>query len=78
MGKISHTTSWTGGIQTVGSFIGAAIECVIVWTLVDPYTPQENGRMVAPLQHHFLRVDQSLLFPFLAANMLPAGNFRKH
>ena len=65
-------------VQFVNYSIGFFIKYIVIRRFIDPYTPQNNGRMIAVLEDHIFRVLHRLRLPGIVTDMLPAGEFREH
>ena len=76
--KIADAAGLPRGIQFVGQRIGADVEVVIVFRLVDAHAPQDDGRMVPVAANHAAHVVDRYQLPRLVADVLPAGNFLQH
>ena len=67
------TAGRSHGIQLMCHGIGLFVKRIIIRGFIDPYTPQNNRRMIAVLTDHVLCIDHRLCFPGVISNMLPAG-----
>ena len=67
------TAGRSRGIQLMCHGIGLFVKRIIIRGFIDPYTPQNNRRMIAVLTDHVLCIDHRLCFPGVISNMLPAG-----
>ena len=76
--KIADAAGLARRIQFVGQRIGANVEIVIVFRLVDAHTPQNDGRMVPVAADHAAHVVDGYQLPRFVADVLPAGNFLEH
>ena len=65
-------------IQLMGGSIGALIKRILIYRLIDPHTPQNNGCMIPILQYHIPDVLHRLFFPCFISDMLPAGKLREY
>ncbi len=66
------------GIQLMCHSIGLLIKRIIVRRLIDPHTPQNNGRMITVLPDHIFRICHRLGFPGFVTDVLPAGELCKY
>ena len=76
--KVADASGLAGRVQLVGHRVGANIEIVVVFGLVDAHTPQNDGRMVPVAANHAAHVVDGDQFPGLVADVLPSGNFLQH
>lgn len=58
----------------MGKRVGAGVEVVVVFRLVDAYAPHDDGRMVPVAADHAADVIDGDLLPRFIADMLPAGH----
>ena len=56
----------------------ASVKRVIVLTLIDPYSPEDDRRMISVLFNHLAHVFYSLILPAQISDMLPSGDLGKH
>ena len=67
-----------GGVQPVDGLMGALVKRLVIGAAADPHAPQKDTGVVAVLADHLPAVLQSLGFPGVVAQVLPAGHFREH
>ena len=73
----AHAAGLTIGIEFVCHGIGALVKRIVVHTLVDAHTPEDDGRMVSVLDDHVLHILDCLVLPVLVADVLPARHLRE-
>ena len=76
--KIADAAGLARRIELVRQRVGADVEIVIVFRLVDAHAPQNDGRMVPVAANHAAHVVDGDQLPRLVADVLPAGNFLQH
>ena len=74
----AHAGCLSGRIQRAGNGVRLFVKRVVIDRFVDPYAPEEHGRVGAVLKHHVLDIADGLCFPFLSADMLPARYLREN
>ena len=57
--------------------VGALIKALVVGAAADPHAPQKDAGVAAALADHLAAVLQSLRFPDVVADVLPAGHLHK-
>ena len=75
--EVSDAGSLARVVKVVRDFVGALVKLVAVDRLVDPDAPQDYRRMVSVLAHHLARVYNSLIFPAVITDILPARDLGK-
>ena len=68
---------WGGWGRGGGPSRWCACKGFVVGAAVDPHAPQKDAGVVAALADHLAAVLQSLGFPAVVAEVLPAGHFRE-
>ena len=51
---VSHAGGGTAGVQLVGDLVGAVIESIVIYALVDVHAPQDDTGVIAVLQDYLL------------------------
>ena len=71
------TSRGAGGVEAAHRLVGALIKALVVGAAADPHAPQKDAGVAAALADHLAAVLQSLRFPDVVADVLPAGHLHK-
>ena len=71
------TSRGAGGVEAADRLVGALIKALVVGAAADPHAPQKDAGVAAALADHLAAVLQSLRFPDVVADVLPAGHLHK-
>ena len=76
--QIPHAGGGAAGVQLMGDFVGAGVEGIIVYALVDAHAPQDDAGMAAVLQEHLPQHFTGGVLPVVVPDVLPARQLGEH